>query len=122
MTEAPLETIDDVRGWKLIICVPMEQKLAGRQASGESTGLAPTPVFPLNDRPRRLINSASSLSQLIKYEPLVDDTINVFIARLRKMFVRDGSLGPIMNMMELFAYFSLDVIIDITFGGKIWVS
>jgi hypothetical protein len=65
-----------------------------------------------------LINSAFSLSQLIKYEPWVDDTIHVLIAKLRQTFVRDESSRPIMNMMEWFAYFSLDVITDRTFGER----
>ncbi len=40
-----------------------------------------------HDRQRRLINSAFSMSQLVKYEPWVDDTISIFIAKLRETFV-----------------------------------
>jgi cytochrome P450 len=71
-----------------------------------------------HDRQRRLINSAFSLSQLIKYEPWVEDTVNVFIAKLHEKFISEDSPAPIMNMMEWFAYFSLDVITDITFGER----
>ena len=59
------------------------------------------------------------MSQMIKYEPWVDDTINVFIAKLRETFICKESPKPIvMNTMEWFAYFSLVVITDITFGER----
>lgn len=55
---------------------------------------------------------------MIKYEPRVDDTVKVFITKLRETFVSEESPGLVMNMMLWFGYFSLDVITDITFGER----
>ena len=72
-----------------------------------------------HDRQRRLINSAFSMTQMVKYEPWVDDNIALFIQQLRKQFVAKEGPGATMNVMEWATYFSLDLIYEITFGERI---
>ncbi|PVH70068.1 cytochrome P450 [Cadophora sp. DSE1049] len=69
-----------------------------------------------HDQQRRLVSSAFSMSQMVKYEPWVDDNISIFLEEIRKRFVVHAGTGPAMNVMDWSAYFILDVIYMITFG------
>lgn len=71
-----------------------------------------------HDQQRKLINSAFSLTQLLRYEPWVDDTIILFLQEMRDRFVdRDGPEG-IIQLPVWLGYFAADVISEMTFGEK----
>ena len=71
-----------------------------------------------HDRDRRLINSAFSLTQIIRYEPWVDGTIALFLEKMRSRFA--GKEGPdgVVNFMQWLGYFSADVISEMTFSER----
>jgi hypothetical protein len=46
-----------------------------------------------HDRQHRVVTSAFSMSQIVKYEPWVDDNITLFIEQLRKRFVEKQGPG-----------------------------
>src|SRR3954467_14942066 len=71
-----------------------------------------------HDRDWRLINSAFSLTQIIRYEPWVDGTIALFLEKMRCKFA--GKEGPdgVINFMQWLGYFSADVISEMTFGER----
>ena len=71
-----------------------------------------------HDRQRRVVNSAFSMTQMVKYEPWVDDNITLFIEQLRKRFIAKQGPGEAMDIMEWVTYFSLETIYDITFGER----
>ena len=58
------------------------------------------------------------MTQMVKYEPWVNDNITLFIEQLRKRFIAKQGPGASMNIMEWSAYFSLETIYDITFGER----
>lgn len=68
-----------------------------------------------HDRQRRLLTSAFSMSQMVKYESCVNDNINLFIEQLHKRF---AATGAAMDVMEWATYWSLEVIYDLTFGER----
>ncbi len=71
-----------------------------------------------HDQQRRLINPAFSLTQLLRYEPWVDDTVRLFFQQMRSRFAdKDGPEGVIDFSLWL-GYFSADVISEMTFGQK----
>lgn len=72
-----------------------------------------------HDRHRRLVTPAFSMSQMIKYEPCVDENISLLIEQLRKRFVSGRGLGAVMDVMNWATYWSLEVIYDLTFGERI---
>ena len=71
-----------------------------------------------HDRERRHINTAFSLTQIIRYEPWVDGTIALFVDKMRSTFA--GKEGPdgVVDFMEWLGYFSADVISEMTFGER----
>jgi cytochrome P450 len=71
-----------------------------------------------HDWERRFINSAFSLTQIIRYEPWVDGTIALFLNKMRTKF--SGKEGPdgVIDFMEWLGYFSADVISEMTFGER----
>ena len=71
-----------------------------------------------HDRQRRVVGSAFSVTQMVKYEPWVDDNIQIFIQQLRKRFVTKQGPGATMNLMDWAAYLSLDLLHEITFGER----
>lgn len=71
-----------------------------------------------HDRQRRVVSSAFSMTQMVKYEPWVNDNIALFINQLRTRFVTKGGPGATMDVMEWATYFSLDLIHEITFGER----
>jgi hypothetical protein len=71
-----------------------------------------------HDQDRRLINSAFSLTQLLRYEPWIDGTTELFLEKIRSGFA--GKEGPdgIVDFIEWLGYFSADVISEMTFGER----
>jgi cytochrome P450 len=53
-----------------------------------------------HDRQRRVVSSAFSMTQMVKYEPWVNDNIVLFIEELRKRFIAKEGLGASMDVME----------------------
>ena len=71
-----------------------------------------------HDQQRRLINNAFSLTQLLRYEPWVDDTVRLFLKQMQERFVdKDGPKG-LIDFPTWLGYFSADVISEMTFGEK----
>jgi hypothetical protein len=71
-----------------------------------------------HNRERRLINSAFSLTQIIRYEPWVDGTIALFWEKLRTRFAGKGASDGVVNFMEWLGYCSADVISEMTFSER----
>jgi cytochrome P450 len=71
-----------------------------------------------HDQDRCLINSAFSLTQLLRYEPWIDGTTELFLEKIRSRFA--GKEGPdgIVDFIEWLGYFSADVISEMTFGER----
>lgn len=63
-------------------------------------------------RYRRCVNSAFAMSALVSYEPLVNDTVDVFIQKTKEYYVDSGSS---CDMSQWLQYFAFDVI-----GGLTW--
>ncbi|RFU24689.1 hypothetical protein B7463_g11642, partial [Scytalidium lignicola] len=72
-----------------------------------------------HDRNRRLVNSAFSMTQAIRYEPWVNENITLFIEQMRNRFVAKTELGATMNLMEWATYFAFEGIHVITFGERV---
>lgn len=72
-----------------------------------------------HDRQRRVVSSAFSMTQMVKYEPWVNDNIVLFIEQLRKRFVAKEGPGATMDIMEWATYFSSDLVHEITFGERV---
>jgi cytochrome P450 len=51
-----------------------------------------------HDRQRCLVTPAFSMSQMIKYEPCVDENISLFIEQLRKRFVSNRGAGEVTDV------------------------
>jgi hypothetical protein len=71
-----------------------------------------------HERDQRLINSAFSLTQLIRYEPWIDGTITLFLEKIRSRYSEKEGSDGIVNFMEWLGYFSADVISEMTFGER----
>lgn len=74
-----------------------------------------------HDRQRRLVNSAFSMTQSMRYEPWMDDAIRIFVDQLRKRFVARTGLSTevTMEVYEWASYYALDVINSVTFGERV---
>lgn len=55
------------------------------------------------------------MSQMIRYEPCIDENISLLIDQLRKRF---ASGGDAMDVNDWATYWSLEVIYDLTFGER----
>ena len=71
-----------------------------------------------HDQQRRLINSAFNLSSILKYEPWVDDTIDLFQHQIRTRFANKDGQDGIVNLHTWFAFFAADVISNLTYGQR----
>lgn len=71
-----------------------------------------------HDRQRRLLSHPFSMTQMVQYEPWVDDSTALFVKQIRQRLCdQEPNRSPI-NLMEWFRYFSLDAVNEITFGEK----
>ena len=71
-----------------------------------------------HDRDRQLINSAFSLTQILRYEPWVDGTIALFLEKMRSQFAGEEGPDGVVDFMQWLRYFSADVISEMTFGER----
>lgn len=72
-----------------------------------------------HDQQRRAINPAFNLSSLLKYEPWVDDTIDLLQQQLSKRAVEHqrGS-NKTVDLHRWLAFFAADVISNLTYGQR----
>jgi len=71
-----------------------------------------------HDKERRMVNSAFTLSSILKYEPWVNDSIGVFLRQMSERFVgKDGPQG-IIDLHKWDAFFTADVISNLTYGQR----
>ncbi|KAK5015246.1 hypothetical protein LTR16_008707, partial [Cryomyces antarcticus] len=62
---------------------------------------------------RRCVNSAFSMSSLVSYEPLVDNTTDAFLEQTQKLFC---DTGKSCNFSEWLQFFAFDVIGELTWS------
>ena len=59
------------------------------------------------------------MSEMIKYEPWVDDTINVFIDEIRKRFLSlDTVEPPVLDFMQWGSYYTVDAASEVVYGER----
>ncbi|PVH96823.1 cytochrome P450-like protein [Periconia macrospinosa] len=71
-----------------------------------------------HDQQRKLINTAFSATAILKYEPWVDDTINVLLRELKSRFLVGKGQSESLELYTWLAYFAADVISDLTYGQR----
>ena len=71
-----------------------------------------------HDTQRRAISSAFNLSQLLHYEPWIDDTVLLFVQQMRDRFVDRKGKDGIVDLPRWLGYFAADVISMLTFGQR----
>jgi cytochrome P450 len=64
---------------------------------------------------RRLVNNAFSMTSLVHYEPLVDDTTEVFLDQTERIFAEKGKPCDFYRWLQFFAF---DVIGMITYSKR----
>ncbi|KAE8150656.1 cytochrome P450 [Aspergillus avenaceus] len=64
---------------------------------------------------RRSVNHAFSMSSLVQYEPMVNDTTLVFLDQTDRLFAREGQVCDFARWLQFFAF---DVIGDITYSKR----
>lgn len=82
--------------------------------------LLSSPTQQWHDQQRKLIHTYFSTTAILKYEPWVDDTIDLLIRRLDEASVRaghDGSPGNV-DLYRWLAFFSADVVSNLTYGQR----
>ena len=56
---------------------------------------------------------------MVKYEPWVDDTINVFIDEMRKRFLRSDAVDPpVLDFMRWGSYYTMDAASEVVYGER----
>lgn len=59
------------------------------------------------------------MSEMIKYEPWVDDTINVFIDEIRKRFVSPDAVDPpVLDFIQWASYYTMDAASEVVYGER----
>jgi cytochrome P450 len=67
---------------------------------------------------RRLVHAAFSTTSILKYEPWVDDTIEVLLRELKNRFLDRKKASTVVDLYRWMSYFSADVISNLTFGQR----
>ncbi|KAL8722880.1 MAG: hypothetical protein Q9225_000713 [Loekoesia sp. 1 TL-2023] len=86
------------------------------------TGSKPVPtIFATQDENlhrvlKKPITPIYSMSNLISFEPYVDNTINAFLAQLDRRFVQTGTACDLGKWLQMFAF---DVMGEITFSKRL---
>jgi hypothetical protein len=65
---------------------------------------------------RRTVSGAFSMSSLVQYEPRVNDTVRVFLARTEELYAAPGKT---CNFILWLQYFAFDVITEITYSRRV---
>lgn len=81
-------------------------------------GLLFTTDTKWHDQQRRLIAPAFNLTNILKYEPWVTDTVRVFLQEMSYRFVdKTGDLGKV-DLHKWNAFFTADVVSNLTYGKR----
>lgn len=64
---------------------------------------------------RRSVNNAFSMTALVQYEPLVDETTEKFLDQTEALF---SSRNAVCNFSQWLQYYAFDVIGQITYGKR----
>lgn len=64
---------------------------------------------------RRSVNNAFSMTSLVHYEPMVDDTTEVFLDQTEKLFASTNKVCDFAGWLQFFAF---DVIGSITYSKR----
>ncbi len=71
-----------------------------------------------HDQQRRLISPGFNLSNILKYEPWVTDTIRVFLQQMDNRFVGRRGAEGVVDLHRWNAFFTADVISNLTYGQR----
>jgi cytochrome P450 len=71
-----------------------------------------------HDQQRRVINPAFNLSSLLKYEPWVDNTIDLLQHQLSKRVEHQRESNKTVDLHRWLAFFAADVISNLTYGQR----
>ncbi|KAJ5324198.1 hypothetical protein N7476_002798 [Penicillium atrosanguineum] len=69
-----------------------------------------------HDQNIRPIRSLWSMTKVLEYEPLIDETLNKFVAKLAAKFVDGANAGTICPADEWIGFFAWDVTANFSFG------
>jgi hypothetical protein len=68
---------------------------------------------------KKAIVQIYSMSSLTSYEPLVDDTIRLFMDRLEQEFSRGADERKPCDMADWLQYYAFDVVLNLTFSNTL---
>ena len=100
-----------------------QQSESYRVPSAPTNGVFHEALFSGTDigwhtRQKRLLNPLFSTSNVIRYEPTIDENIELLLRELRVRFVTPAKHGIAFDAVSWFAYFSLDTVVQMTFGAR----
>ena len=71
-----------------------------------------------HDNVRRRINSAFSMTALVKYESYVDDTVDVFLKEIDRRFCANLGEEGLIDFPKWLQFYAFDVIGELTYGKR----
>ncbi|KAJ9603325.1 hypothetical protein H2200_012103 [Cladophialophora chaetospira] len=71
-----------------------------------------------HDQQRRLIAPAFNLTNILKYEPWVTDSVRVFLQEMSNRYAGKAGKEGIVDLHRWFAFFTADVISNLTYGQR----
>ena len=92
-------------------------------AAGVNKGVAVQTLFSqtdevYHDKLRRSLASAYSMSNVVQYEPFVDNIVEVFLEQMDRIFAdKEGSDG-IVDLPQWMRAYAFDVIGELTYGER----
>lgn len=88
------------------------------QQGRRSHTLLSTMDTPWHDQQRRLIEQSFNLTNILKYEPWVTDTIRVFMQAAEARFAGKAGDEGVINLHSWLGFFTADVISNLTYGKR----
>lgn len=73
---------------------------------------------PFHANLRRSVNNAFSMTSLVQYEPMVDDTAQVFLDQTAKLYTGNDDGGKVCDFARWLQFFAFDVIGSITYSKR----
>lgn len=77
---------------------------------------SPDPVW--HDQLRRAVSPAFTMSSLVRSEPYVDTTINVFLKEMDRRFAGKADDSGVFDFSVWLQYFAFDVVGELTYGTR----
>ena len=71
-----------------------------------------------HDQQRRLVAPAFNLTNILKYEPWVTDSIRVFLQEMSNRFMDKAGDDGVVDLHRWFAFFTADVVSNLTYGQR----